>query len=84
MFSFLDDEIMIILKMIKEDIDAKVYDRNDILKKDAYFNRTVRVLINNSLWHFPQIKPGNEDYVFIQQKISQQYINQYNATYSRT
>lgn len=83
MFSFLDDEIRIILTMIKEDIDAKVYDRNDILKKDAYFNKTVLSLINGCLWHFPQIKPGMEDYTFIQQKISQQYINQYNATYSR-
>lgn len=33
MFSFLDDEIVAILNIIKEDVDAKVYDRNDILKK---------------------------------------------------
>ena len=81
MFSFLDEEIMIILKIIKEDIDAKVYDRNDILKKDAYFNRTVLSLINGCLYHFPQIQPEMDDYKFIQQRISQQYINQYNATY---
>ena len=37
MFSFLDEEIAAILNIIKEDVDAKVYDRNDILKKDAYF-----------------------------------------------
>ena len=30
MFSFLDDEIVTILNIIKEDVDAKVYDRNDI------------------------------------------------------
>lgn len=30
---------------------------------------------------FPQIKPEMEDYKFIQTRISQQYINQYNATY---
>ena len=81
MFSFLDDEIMAILNIIKEDVDAKVYDRNDILKKDAYFNRTVMSLINGCLYHFPQIKPEMEDYKFIQSRISQQYINQYNATY---
>ena len=81
MFSFLDEEIAIILNIIKEDVDAKVYDRNDILKKDAYFGRMVMALINRCLFHFPQIKPEMEDYKFIQTRISQQYINQYNATY---
>ena len=81
MFSFLDDEIVAILNIIKEDVDAKVYDRNDILKKDAYFGRTIMALINGCLYHFPQIKPEMEDYKFIQSRISQQYINQYNATY---
>lgn len=82
MFSFLDEEIAAILNIIKEDVDAKVYDRNDILKKDAYFGRTVMALINGCLYHFPQIKPEMDDYKFIQTRISQQYINQYNATYS--
>lgn len=81
MFTFLDEELMEILKMIKKDIDAKVYDRNDILKKDAYFGRTVLSLISQRLSHFPQIHPEAEDYEFIKQKICQQYINQYNATY---
>lgn len=81
MFSFLDEEIAAILNIIKEDVDAKVYDRNDILKKDAYFGRTVMSLINGCLYHFPQIKPEMEDYKFIQTRISQQYINQYNTTY---
>ena len=81
MFSFLDDELVAILNIIKDDIDSKVYDRNDILKKDAYFSRTVLALINGCLYHFPQIKPEMDDYKFIQQRISQQYINQYNATY---
>ena len=81
MFSFLYEEIAVILNIIKEDVDAKIYDRNDILKKDAYFGRTVMALINGCLYHFPQIKPEMEDYKFIQTRISQQYINQYNATY---
>ena len=81
MFSFFDEEIAAILNIIKEDVDAKVYDRNDILKKDAYFGRTVMALINGCLFHFPQIKPEMDDYKFIQTRISQQYINQYNATY---
>ena len=83
MFSFLDEEIMIILNTIKDDVDSKVYDRNDILKKDAYFDKTVLNIINNCLYlQFPQIKPDMEDYMFIQSRISQQYINQYNATYA--
>lgn len=81
MFSFLDEEIAAILNIIKENVDAKVYDRNDILKKDAYFGRTVMAIINGCLYHFPQIKSEMEDYKFIQTRISQQYINQYNATY---
>ena len=81
MFSFLDDELVAILNIIKDDVDSKVYDRNDILKKDAYFSRTVLALINGCLYHFPQIKPEMDDYKFIQQRISQQYINHYNATY---
>lgn len=81
MFSFLDDEIAYILNIIKKDVDAKVYDRNDILKKDAYFGRTVMTLINGCLYQFPQIKPEMDDYKFIQTRISQQYLNQYNAIY---
>lgn len=81
MFSFLDEDIAAILNIIKEKVDAKVYDRNDILKKDAYFGRTVMAIINGCLFNFQRIKPEMEDYKFIQTRISQQYINQYNATY---
>ena len=78
-----DEDLVSILSTIKNDLDAKVYDRNDILKKDAYFNRTVMALINGCLYQYPEIKPEMEDYKFIQSRISQQYINQYNATYGR-
>ena len=82
MVSFLDEEIATILNEIKEKIDDKVYNRNNILKKDAYFNSTMVKLINDCLYQVPQIKPEMEDYNFIQTRISQQYLNQYNATYS--
>ena len=36
-----------VLLSIKSDIDQKVYDRNDILKKDAYFERTVMTQIKS-------------------------------------
>lgn len=84
MFSFKDEEIMVILKIIKEDIDAKVYDKSDILKKDAYFSRTVLSLISGCLFQFPQIKPEMDDYKFIKDRVAQQYLNQYNATYGHS
>lgn len=34
---------------IKSDIDRKVYDRNDILKKDAYFEQTVMTEIKTGM-----------------------------------
>lgn len=84
MFSFKDEEIMVILKIIKEDIDAKVYDKSDILKKDAYFSRTVLSLISGCLYQFPQIKPEMDDYQFIKDRVAQQYLNQYTATYGHS
>ena len=84
MFSFKDEEIMVILKIIKEDIDAKVYDKSDILKKDAFFSRTVLSLISGCLYQFPQIKPEMDDYTFIKERVAQQYLNQYNATYGHS
>lgn len=76
-----DEDIMSILLSIKTDVDNKVYDRNDILKKDAYFSRTVMQLITSSLEKHPEIQADYEDHEFIQSKISQQYINQYNSIY---
>jgi len=40
-------------------------------------------LVYSGKYHFPQIRPEMDDYKFIQQRISQQYINQYNATYGK-
>lgn len=76
-----DEDIVQALLTIKGTIDAKVFDRNDILKQDAYFGKTVMKEIADGLAHFPQIKPEMPDYLFIQQRIAKQYINQYNAYY---
>ena len=76
-----DEEIVQALLTIKGTIDAKVFDRNDILKQDAYFGKTVMKEIADGLAHFPQIKPEMPDYLFIQRRIAKQYINQYNAYY---
>ena len=83
LFSQYDEDIMQMLSSIKACVDAKVYDRNDILKKDAYFEQTVLVQINDCVvQYFPKLQPVYEDYKFIERRISQQYLQQYNATYA--
>lgn len=83
-FTFSDYEICVILNMIKEDVDQRVYDKNDILKKDAYFEQTVLQIVANMLSHFPQISDDAtlDDYNFVKNGIARQYLNQYNATYA--
>lgn len=83
-FSYYDDNIVAILTDIKSEIDQKVYDRNDILKKDEYFEMTVMTEIAQALYNYPTIEPQMDDFSFIQTRIARQYINQYNTTYPRS
>ena len=78
--SIYDESIMGVLLFIKADIDQKVYERNDILKKDAYFEQTVMTQINEGLNNL-DFESNREDRLFIQSRITRQYLNQYNATY---
>ena len=75
-----DETIMSVLLSIKNDIDQKVYDRNDILKKDAYFEQTVMSQIKLGMDKVG-VSSAREDRVFIQSRIARQYLDQYNATY---
>ena len=75
-----DESIMEVLLSIKTDVDQKVYDRNDILKKDAYFEQTVMTQVKLGLDKLA-LKSVREDRVFIQTRIASQYLSQYNATY---
>lgn len=75
-----DESIMDVLLAIKEDIDQKVYDRNDILKKDAYFEQTVMTQIRLGMDKLG-VSSAREDRVFIQSRIARQYLNQYKETY---
>lgn len=75
-----DESIMDVLLAIKEDIDQKVYDRNDILKKDAYFEQTVMTQIRLGMDKLG-VSSAREDRVFIQSRIARQYLNQYSETY---
>lgn len=83
LFTFSDSEICVILGMIKDEVDSKVYDRNNILKQDAYFEQTVLSTVSDILYHFPQISDvaTPDDYNFVKNGIARQYLNQYNATY---
>lgn len=76
-----EDDIKNALLTIKDEIDQKVYDRNDILKKDAYFEQTVMVQINIGLEKL-NLQNTREDRVFIQSRISSQYLNQYRSIYA--
>lgn len=78
-----DESIVSALLTIKGRIDQKVYDRNDILKKDAYFERTVMTEITSGM-NLIDLSNSRDDRVFIQNKISKQYMSQYNETYLAT
>ncbi len=73
-------DIVEALNEIKSTIDQKVYDRNDILKKDAYFSKTVMQLVDKGLddLNMPNTR---DDRLFIQSCISNQYLSQYRETY---
>ena len=75
-----DEEIINALNVIKEKIDKKVYDRNEILRQDAYFEQTVMVEVSEGLKSLG-INNIREDRVFIQSRLASQYLNQYKDSY---
>lgn len=75
-----DEVVMNTLLYIKNDIDQQVYNRNDIIKKDAYFEQTVMTQIKKGMNKF-NLDNEREDRLFIQVRITKQYLNQYSATY---
>ena len=75
-----DEDIMDVLRSIKADVDQRVYDRNDILKKDAYFEQTVMTQVKIGMDRL-SLKSSRDDRLFIQSRITSQYLSQYNATY---
>ena len=75
-----DEDIMDVLRSIKADVDQRVYDRNDILKKDAYFEQTVMTQVKIGMDRMA-LKSSRDDRLFIQSRITSQYLSQYNATY---
>ncbi len=76
-----DDDIVQALCYIKNAVDEKVFDRNDILRQDAFFSQTVLQQIAVSLQNIKDIKPSMVDYDFIKIRVAKQYIDQYNNLY---
>lgn len=75
-----DDEIVELLNDVKRTIDQKVYDRNDILKIDAYFEKTVLGELSDKIYKMG-IKETNDDIEFLKSRISKQYLDEYNQVY---
>lgn len=78
-----DEDIVDVLNTIKRNIDSKVYDRNDILKKDVYFEQTVMKEITDSMNNM-NFSNSREDRSFIQFRVSREYLEQYNSYYMYT
>lgn len=76
-----ESTLLKMLMQVKREVDQKVYDRNDILKKDAYFEQTVGQHIYQGLILI-NVQPKSEDMEFMKSRITRQYLNQYNATYA--
>lgn len=76
--SIYDGDIFDALTNIKHHIENQVYNRNDILTKDIYFDKVVMQLVSTGMQEL-NISCQREDRVFIQKKISKQYLDQYNS-----
>lgn len=83
MFGLNPREICTVLNTIKANIDQKVYDKNDILKKDAYFEQTVMQEIMYTFYHIDNLSTHArpDDYDFVKKGIARQYLAQYRDTY---
>lgn len=82
-----DEDILDILNRIKDSVDMKVYDRNDILKKDIYFSRTVMTEVSQRLNEMvkslneEKAKTDKVDRDFIKDRIVREYMSQYREIY---
>lgn len=76
------DEVAIfdMLFGVKVSIDKMIYDRNDILKKDAYFEQSVLQQLTLRM-NESGLAGSREDRLFIQQHIAKEYLEQYKETY---
>lgn len=75
-------EICNFLRQLKEAIDQKVYDKNDILKQDEFFAGTVAEQIVTYIESIPNVTYEYDDILFIQERVVKQYVNEYREYYT--
>lgn len=80
LISEFEDDIVNAMMQVKSAVDQKVFDRNNILKKDDYFADTVYAIVDETLYKM-KIKSEMDDCDFIQKKVARQYLSQYRNTY---
>ncbi len=73
-----DEDIVNMLNRIKENIDGKVYNRNDILNKESYFEKIVMKEVMDVMTSMNYINTS-EDRKFIQSRICREYLDQYHS-----
>lgn len=80
MFSNSESDVSTILNQIKKEVDQKVFDKSDILKKDAYFEQMVQSIVVGNFSQAPEmIKSASlEDFNFVVNAIARQYLGQFN------
>lgn len=76
-----DEDIVELLQNIKNNLDMKVIDRNDILKQDAYFAQVVMNQITDVMKSM-NYTCNRDDRTFIQIRITREYLNQFHASYN--
>lgn len=73
-----DNEIWdLLFNYIKSDLDQKVYDKNDILKKPKYFEKIIKSIINLA-FKTKNIIVDNDSKLFIVTEVKSEYLKQYN------
>ncbi|MHA0315978.1 hypothetical protein ACXYVG_03990, partial [Mesomycoplasma ovipneumoniae] len=70
-----NNEIMNVLKMIKNNIDNEIYNRNSILKNQGYFKKTISSRLH-TIFKEEKIKMNDENIEFIINNIQEEYTNQ--------
>ncbi|MDW2906560.1 DEAD/DEAH box helicase family protein [Mesomycoplasma ovipneumoniae] len=70
-----NNEIMNVLKMIKNNIDNEIYNRNSILKNQGYFKKTISSRLH-TIFEEEKIKMDDENIEFIINNIEEEYTSQ--------
>ncbi len=81
LISAYEEELRIVLNLIKEEVDQQVYNRSDILNHDEFFAGVVMSVVSRHLYNIAQLNAEMEDFEYVGDKITRQYLNQYRNNY---